>query len=296
MYREDLLRPTDLSYEKPKFGGVLLTHAHIDHAGCIPFLDPGIPIYCSPLTQRILGAYQRTGRGGFAEEFLGGKWRPFGTYVHHSRWRAFRREFREPAEGPLQVKTFEVDHSTHGACGYMIQTSDATVAYTGDIRLHGPRGGLTRRFIDELEREGVDALIVEGTRVEESEENRLVEMLAGKPEPKLGSEAEVKQKSLEVLEGAKGNPVFVDFAQRDFDRLRTVLEVAQESGRQLVIPMKLAYFVRELGDAIGLKLEDFLIYVEPKSLGSYEGGNTELGRGIFWSLKILNGATGFAPA
>lgn len=194
------------------------------------------------------------------------------------------------------MKTFEVDHSTHGACGYMIQTSDATVAYTVDIRLHGPRGGLTRRFIDELEREGVDALIVEGTRVEESEENRLVEMLAGKPEPKLGSEAEVKQKSLEVLEGAKGNPVFVDFAQRDFDRLRTVLEVAQESGRQLVIPMKLAYFVRELGDAIGLKLEDFLIYVEPKSLGSYEGGNTELGRGIFWSLKILNGATGFAPA
>lgn len=82
VYREDLLRPTDLSYEKPKFGGVLLTHAHIDHAGCIPFLDPGIPIYCSPLTQRILGAYQRTGRGGSQRSFWGASGGPLGpTYT-----------------------------------------------------------------------------------------------------------------------------------------------------------------------------------------------------------------------
>lgn len=269
-YRADLLKPAGLEHEEPRFDGVLLTHAHLDHAGCIPFLDPRIPVYCSNLTRRILAAYQVTARGGFETEFLGGKFRPFGRYISDKRWEPFTREFKGLEGVPIEVEALEVDHSTHGAYAYLIEVEGALVAYTGDLRLQGPRGKLTRRFLKTLERRSPEVLVVEGTRVEEREENRLVKELAGKLEPKLGSEAEVEQRGLELLEEAEDKPVFVDFAPRDFDRMRTLLEVARSAGRELVIPLRLAYFVRELGDDLGLRLKDFLIYVEPKRLGAYD--------------------------
>ncbi|MFC1849896.1 MBL fold metallo-hydrolase [candidate division CSSED10-310 bacterium] len=34
----------------PGIQGVLLSHAHVDHHGCIKFLNPRIPVYCHPST------------------------------------------------------------------------------------------------------------------------------------------------------------------------------------------------------------------------------------------------------
>ena len=52
---------------------------------------------------------------------------------------------------------------------FLIYTSDATIAYTGDLRLHGAHGDLTKRFVDEAAKADIDILLCEGTRVDEQE-------------------------------------------------------------------------------------------------------------------------------
>jgi ribonuclease J len=282
-YRQDLLRPTSLGHEEPRFDGVLLTHAHIDHAGCIPFLDPRISVYCSDLTRRLLGAYQVTSRGGSTAEYTRGKFRTFGEYTSWREWEGFEREFATPERAPLEIRTFEVDHSIPGACAFLIHASEATIAYTGDLRLHGPRSDSTREFIQALEEEDIDVLITEGTRVEEQEEDELVRLLAGELKSKLGSETEVRDRGVKVS-GSGPGPVFVDFAIRDFDRLRTFIEVASGAGRRLVVPLKLGYYLKELGDLLGLRLSDVELYLEPRKLGAYDEREYQV-----WERGLLSG-------
>jgi ribonuclease J len=274
LYREDLLIPTDIEYAEPKFRGILPSHPHIDHVGGIPFVDWRIPIYCSEVTKRILGLIQVTSHGGFDVEYLQGKVRPLAApeYTYHGKWEVYEREFKEIKDiDDVEIEAYEVDHSILGSHGYVLHTSEGTIAYTGDLRLHGPRGEKTREFVDKLIDEDIDVLVIEGTRVEEKRENEVMKELIGEPKEKLSSVTEVKGKSIEVVSNTL-KPVFVDFALRDFDTLKVFHEVAKESGRKLVVPFKIAYAIKELSDIIGIGIddEDLIVYIERKGLGTYD--------------------------
>ena len=62
---------------------------------------------------------------------------------------------------PFEVKAYDVDHSIPGAMAYVLE-GDTTIAYTGDFRLHGKRGELTKNFIRNAKHASI--LIIEGTR------------------------------------------------------------------------------------------------------------------------------------
>ena len=47
---------------------VLLSHAHLDHSGHLSFLDPDIPIVCSPATAFLAKAIQGISIGDFEKE------------------------------------------------------------------------------------------------------------------------------------------------------------------------------------------------------------------------------------
>ena len=66
--------------------------------------------------------------------------------------------------------------------------------------------------------------------------------------------------------------VFADFAWKDTTRFKTFLEISKENGRQLCIPFKDAYYIREMSKFIaGLpNLKELLIYQEKKGTGTYE--------------------------
>ena len=65
--------------------------------------------------------------------------------------------------GKIKVKVMPVDHDAYGACGLFIETPDLTIAYTGDIRLHGYRKDDTLNFCKESE--SCDVLLIEGVSV-----------------------------------------------------------------------------------------------------------------------------------
>ncbi len=98
----------------------------------------------------------------------------------------------------LPFRAFGVDHSLLGSTAFAIETSAGRVAYTGDLRLHGRYGQITRRFAESLAELRPRVLITEGTHTGD--------------EPG-GSEQRVRERALEVVRSAPGF-VAADFQPR----------------------------------------------------------------------------------
>ncbi len=248
-------------------GGVLLTHAHLDHSGHISFLREDIPVYSTATTAFIAKAVQDSGKADFdqqvcyftprVEECLKG-WRQ-GAYVASGggdRQRRFgvadRSRLSEEAERfweevirqkkldsqPLDdlgtcrfnLRCFPVDHSIPGACAWGIETSSGWVVYSGDLRLHGKRAKLTETFMKEATRLHPRALILEGTNV-----NKATNI----------AEQEVYKNAFKAIDSAR-DLVIADFPARDVDRLLTFLQVARDTKRKLAILPKDAYLLKTM--------------------------------------------------
>ncbi len=128
----------------------------------------------------------------------------------------------------FDLRCFPVDHSIPGACAWAIETSSGWIIYSGDLRLHGKRAGLTRGFIEQVAKLHPKALIIEGTNAQR-EANV--------------SEQEVYENGLKAVSGAK-SLVIADFSARDVDRLLTFLQIARDTGRKLAILPRDAYLLK----------------------------------------------------
>jgi ribonuclease J len=128
----------------------------------------------------------------------------------------------------FKLKCFPVDHSIPGACAWGIETSAGWMVYSGDLRLHGKRGELTKKFIADAAALTPSALILEGTNIQKGQNI---------------SEQDVYENAKKAVCQAKGL-VIADFSARDLDRLLTFLHIAKESGRKLVILPKDAYLLK----------------------------------------------------
>jgi ribonuclease J len=248
---------------------VLVSHAHIDHTGYISFLRDDIPIYSTAMTAFIAKSMQDSGLPELEKEVCyfapreadadSGliKSTPWKTVPYVRRpfvlvdgdcldedGRAFWRrkpgtgrglECRETEARPdnvngLPVRYFPVDHSVYGACAWAVETSAGWVVYTGDLRLHGARSAMTRRFVEEARALRPRALLCEGTRASERAQEESV------TEEMVGENALAEVQTTEEM-------VVADFGPRNVERLCTFLEVARATGRKLVILAKDAFLL-----------------------------------------------------
>ena len=130
----------------------------------------------------------------------------------------------------LNLRCFPVDHSIPGACAWAIETSSGWVVYSGDLRLHGKRAALTRRFVDEAAGLRPRALVLEGTNVRRASNV---------------AEHEVYENVLRAIANSHGL-VIADFPARDVDRLLTFLQIAKDTGKRLAILPKDAYLLKTM--------------------------------------------------
>ncbi len=128
----------------------------------------------------------------------------------------------------FNLRCFPVDHSIPGACAWGIETDSGWIIYSGDLRLHGKRSELTRRFIAEAAELRPKALILEGTGVKRTSNI---------------TEQEVYENGLKAIAGAD-SLVIADFSPRDADRLLTFLQIARDTDRKLAILPKDAYLLK----------------------------------------------------
>lgn len=255
--------------ELDRVDGVLVSHAHVDHNGYLSFLRADIPIYSSAMTGFVAKAMQDSGQSDFERESVyatpreekdgvlqtanyrgnPARQRPYHFYDFERLTEEARRFWGEtpwsrdlaavPAEqagriGELALRSFPVDHSIYGSAAFSVETSAGWVVYTGDVRFQGGTAAATRRFIEEVAKLRPRVLLCEGTRLTPN---------AKTEEPT--SEQIVQKKALEAIRSTSGL-VVADFGPRNIERLRTFLEVAKETGRNLVVLDKDAYLLHAM--------------------------------------------------
>jgi ribonuclease J len=122
---------------------VFITHMHLDHTGLIPFLGPDVPLYYPAAMEPVRAAAD-------SSAYLSWR-RPPGSMVGDG----------ETVDvGPMRVRFVAVDHDVPGSTGFLIETPELTIAFTGDHRWHGFHPELTEAFAHAAQ--GADLLIQEG--------------------------------------------------------------------------------------------------------------------------------------
>ena len=159
LYRRDYAKHMGFGgNEDTSVDAVLLTHAHIDHCGYVNFLRPEIPVYCSDASHAILQSFDDTG----TDQYLTFK-ENFQVYENRNGEMSRARSDKTarprnviPVSGgdsfsidSIEVLPIPIDHSIPGMFGYILHTPDATIANTGDLRLHGRRPDETEGFIEQ---------------------------------------------------------------------------------------------------------------------------------------------------
>ena len=209
MFGIDLVVP-DVTYLRERKGNVrafLITHAHEDHVGGLPYVlrdFPGVPIYASTLARGLLGNKIKEHK------------------LANNPLRAL-----DPGDaleiGPFTVIPFRVSHSIPDAMGIALRTPIGTVVHTGDFKFdHTPVDGKQSDFatLARLGEEGVLCLLSDSTRAENP--------------GYTPSERTVGEAFREIMEGLRGRVIVATFAS-NIARIQQVIDAAAEFERQVAI-------------------------------------------------------------
>lgn len=222
--------------EEYALDGVIISHPHLDHYDAIRFIKNEYAVFCGDDTKTFILAREFSSKSMGADYSI--------ANLTASRGRKIFKEFMTFESGDrceagnIEFRAYHVDHSVPGAYGFIIETENGSVVYTGDFRLHGSRKEKTLEFIKRAKEGEPEVLLIEGTHICEC---------------KLESEAEVKEKVGKIVLNTK-KLVLAGFATGDVDRMKTFYEVAKEHDRKLALSTKQAYIVDALSEYEDLNL------------------------------------------
>lgn len=222
----DIVTP-DFSYlrdNKEKVRGLLLTHAHEDHIGGVPFLltDVKVPVYGTAFT---LAMVER-------------------RLEEHSMLDKVNLNEIQPGDriklGPFDVEFIHVTHSTASCVALAITTPLGVIIHTGDFKVDPtPLDG--RPFdlhkFAEYGKKGVLLLLSDSTNVDR----------AGYSE----SERSVGPRLEEIMVRSERRVVVSCFSS-SVHRLQMIFDVAQRSGRKVGLLGRSMLSVTEIAHQLGL--------------------------------------------
>lgn len=264
---------------KPYIDAILLSHLHLDHIRNLIFMSPEIPVICSHITKKFLEIisdlttqdylnYDFPVRTELKSGYFPGAVKK--NKKHRVREFIVAEPYKEIEIGKFKIIGYPVDHSVPGAMAFKIKLSDEkNIVYTGDIRFHGHEFERknSEEFVKEVCSDSVDVLISEGTRIL-SDDGLSEEGVYNKVLNTLKTDSALSEKM-----------IFTSFPWKSVSRFLTVLKIAKELGRILVVHPKLAYVLHHFKDfdSLGiknvLKDENLKIYQPRKGSMLYSDGD-----------------------
>jgi ribonuclease J len=264
IYRDDLLILSGRVKKEERFvDGVLLSHAHADHADYVSLLREDIPIWMGETAKHIINALEAERKANIEFEISRFKKRPIerGADPVERKIHTFKTTPRGKIKiGSIEIEPVHVDHSIPGCYGFIIRTSNSTLVYSGDLRMHGNKPELTAEFVERASRSKPDLMLCEGTRITETSSSK---------------ESDVLATSKYYIERAKDLFVFADYSYKDIDRLATFYSVAKFTNRKLLIDTGYSRYLHALSVNTSLNLpklddENIAIYKPRQESGTYD--------------------------
>jgi ribonuclease J len=205
----DVILP-DFAYLREKhIRAVVLTHAHEDHVGALPFLMRDVRVNEIWATRLTLGLVKS-------------------KLDEHGLLRAAELREIEPSAGPLSLSPFQLEfvrmaHSIPDSVGISIETRAGRVFHTGDWKLdHTPVDGLRTDVgrLAELGNRGVDLLCGDSTNAERPGFTR--------------SERVVGEAFRQIIPTRRGRILVSSFAS-NIHRMQQAIDVGVDCGRKIVV-------------------------------------------------------------
>jgi ribonuclease J len=205
----DLILP-DFGYlHEKRIRAVVLTHAHEDHVGALPFLMREVRIEEIWATRLTLGLVKS-------------------KLDEHGLLRAAELREADPEGGAIELGPFRLEfirmaHSVPDCVGIALETSAGRVFHTGDWKLdHTPVDGLRTDVgrLAELGNRGVDLLLGDSTNAERPGFTR--------------SERVVGEAFRQIIPSRRGRVLVSSFAS-NIHRMQQAIDVATDTGRKVVV-------------------------------------------------------------
>jgi ribonuclease J len=219
----DLVIP-DISYlieRRDKVRGIVITHAHEDHIGALPYVLPqlDVPVYCSKLAKGLISVKLRERKGSSQAKL---NVVPPGNQF---------------SLGPFRVEFFPVCHSIPDAMGVIVQTPVGTIVHSGDFKLdYTPVSGTPTDLsrLAQLGAQGVLLLFSDSTYAE----------LPGY----TPSERVVGEALEQIIANAPGRVIVTTFASL-VSRVQQVIDAAAKHQRRVFV------IGRSMSDTVKIALE-----------------------------------------
>ena len=267
----------DMSYIKqisPNILGIVLTHAHEDHIGALPYLlkEINVPIFGTPFTLEVV-------RNKLEEHG------PFSSVSLHTI---------SPMEklilGVFELEFIRVSHSAVDGVGIAVKTPLGLVVHTGDFKISHTSVDGKITDVNKFARcgeEGVLALLSDSTNVEK--------------EGYTISDQEIGETLARITTGRRGRIIVGLFAS-NISRIQQVVDIAQTTNRKVIlngrsietsvnIAKELGYINIPEGMEIGVKqVDDFpddeIIIITTGSQGEPMASLARMASGNHKQIKI----------
>ncbi len=211
----------------------IISHMHIDHMGGLGCLDKDVPVYMSSDSAKL---YHEMGVMGELEV------REHENVIPVDYDSSF-------TVGDIKVTCIQVDHDVIGACGFLIETGEGKICYTGDYRYHGFHPEISAEFANKCK--GADLMISEGVTISFAD----VDTLSLEGPVRERTEYTLLEDMKNVAASEDGLIVINNY-NRNVERIHRLIGEARESGRVLALEVEQADYI-----AAFYPEDDFCVYI-----------------------------------
>ncbi|MFL1695741.1 MBL fold metallo-hydrolase [Weissella kandleri] len=197
---------------------VFISHLHLDHMGALKYLTRPTDVYMSPMSYKL---YQSLVQQGLEA-------------APNAKLHLLKPEIPYRF-GNLTVTGYASDHDEAGALMLKVYDGQHTFVHSGDVRWDGPHPERVTHWVNLLQQENIDLLLLEGTEFSFDNDDKAARLTE-----------HALQVRLQKILVASSELVVINPYERNVERLAALIQSAQSAGRQIVWDQRFGQILQDV--------------------------------------------------